>query len=82
MSNLWVSLKRDKILADVYYKGEKILTLNISEQNRGNTAIILMQDCKDIKFKIINNNKSQYIEDGSIFNKECFNKSVDVVDLV
>lgn len=75
MSKLWVSLKRDKVYADIYYRGEKILTIKVDEQNRGNVAIISLDAGQDVRFKIVkDNNTSPLLIDESKFNSEEFNK--------
>jgi hypothetical protein len=75
MSKLWVSLKRDKVYADIYYRGEKILTIKVDEQNRGNVAIVSLDAGQDVRFKIVkDNNTSPLLIDESKFNSEEFNK--------
>lgn len=75
MSKLWVSLKRDKVYADIYHKGEKILTISVNDQNRGNVAIVSLDAGQDVRFKIVkDNNTSQLLIDESKFNSEEFNK--------
>ena len=75
MSKLWVSLKRDKVFADIYYRGEKIMTISINDQNRGNVAIVSLDAGQDVKFKIVKDNTpSPLLIDESKFNSEEFNK--------
>lgn len=75
MSKLWVSLKRDKIFADIYYKGEKIMTISVNDQNRGNVAIVSLDAGQDVRFKIVrDDNTSLPLVDESKFNSEEFNK--------
>lgn len=71
---MWLGLKRNKLNAEIYHKGEYIMTIAVSEQNRSNMAYITLTNCKDIKFKIIKDNESQLITDETIFNREEFNK--------
>lgn len=73
MANLWLNIKRGKSYIDIYHKGEKICTIKVSEQNRGNSAILLLDSGNDTRFKvekeaIINN------DDESRFNSEEYNK--------
>ena len=73
--SLWISLKRDRVYADVYYKGEKILTLKVNDQNRGVSAIINLEASEDIKFKIVKDSeRTKEIADESVFNKEEYNR--------
>lgn len=75
MSKLWVSLKRDKIFADIYYRGEKIITISVNDQNRGNVAIVSLDAGQDVRFKIVKeSNPSLLLIDESKFNSEEFNK--------
>jgi len=70
---LWVSLKRDRIYAEIYYKGEKIMTLKVNDHNRGNNSVIDLGDNKDVQFKLIK--QTVEIPDSEeFFNKEEFNK--------
>lgn len=75
MSKLWVSLKRDKVFADIYFKGEKIMTIRVDEQNRGNVAIVSLDAGQDVRFIIVKENTpSPLLIDESKFNSEEFNK--------
>ena len=75
MSKLWVSLKRDKVFADIYFKGEKIMTISVNDQNRGNVAIVSLDAGQDVKFKIVKeSNPSPLLIDESKYNSEEFNK--------
>lgn len=75
MSKLWVSLKRDKINAEIFYKGEKIMTIRVDDQNRGNVAIVSLDAGQDVRFKIVkDNDASPLLIDESKFNSEEFNK--------
>lgn len=74
---LWVSLKRGGTWVDVYYKGEKICTIKVSEQNRSTRSVIDLDGLPDTNFKVVksltNEIKPELIDD-SYFNKEVFNK--------
>lgn len=72
MSNLWVALKRNRVYADIYYKGEKICTLKVNEANRTMNSVVTI--CGDVSFKIVKDNQSQQIVDDDFFNKESYNK--------
>lgn len=75
MSKLWVSLKRDKVFADIYYRGEKIMTISVNDQNRGNVAIVSLDAGHDVRFKIVKeDNASLALIDESKFNSEEYNK--------
>ena len=71
MSKLWVNLKRDRIWADIYYKGEKILSLKVSDNNRGNSCVIDLDAPKDVEFRII---KEIAENSDEMYNKESFNR--------
>lgn len=73
MSRLWVSLKRNRVYADIYYKGEKILTLKVDENNRGTTSVISLEAEKDIRYKIVKSEEDPQIDE-NYFNKEEFNR--------
>lgn len=69
---LWVGLKRNKIYVDIYYKGEKIGTVKVSENNPAIKSVIDFDGTEDTYFKIV---KIQDIsKDESVWNKEEFNR--------
>ena len=75
MSKLWISLKRDKVFADIFYKGEKIMTISVNDQNRGNVAIVSLDAGQDVRFKIVKvDDVSPLLIDESKYNSEEFNK--------
>ena len=73
MKGLWISLKRDKVWAELYYKGELVATLKVSDQNRGNMSTINLDADNNTTFKIIKG-ESPLLVDDAYFNKESFNK--------
>ena len=74
MSNIWISLKRDKIYADIFHKGIKICTIRVNEANRSNTSIISLEADSEVTYKIVKQLKGFDIVDEDIYNKECYNK--------
>lgn len=74
MGKLWLSLKRDRIYADIYYKGQKICTIKVSESNKGNHCVVDLETEDDVGFKIIKKPGEIQIPDESVFNKEEYNK--------
>ena len=73
MSRLWVNLKRNKVYADIYLDGVKIVTISVNELNKGNTASITLESESDIRYKIV---KTQELieSDEDRFNREEFNR--------
>lgn len=71
--NLWLALKRDKIWAEIYYLGEHIATIRVSEQNRGNMSILSLENKPELTFKIVKS-KDEEVVDESAFNREHFNR--------
>ena len=79
MKNLWLSLKRNSVSAEIYHNDKYIMTISVSEQNRGNVAYIDLLDCDGVSYRIIKNTSLPNDSDESKFNREIYNKSVDVV---
>lgn len=81
--SLWLSLKKNKIHADIYYQGKRICTIAVNEGNRSNTALIslITKDSEenetgdDIKFKIVKTTDSieKFEENKDFGNKEIYN---------
>jgi hypothetical protein len=76
VGRLYVSLKRGKVYADIFYKGVKIMTLKVDEMNRGNVAIIALEAESDVRFSLVKTNSSieNDSEEENKFNKEIYNK--------
>lgn len=72
---LFINLKRNKIWADIYHKGEKIMTIRVSDHNRGVSSVIDLDAGKDVVYKIIKDiNNAHLLADETFFNQEKFNK--------
>lgn len=71
MAGLWLSIKRGKSYIDVYHKGEKICTIKVSDQNRGNQSILSLESSLDTRFKM--EKETQIESEEENFNKEKFN---------
>jgi hypothetical protein len=74
MKKLWISLKRDKVYAEVYYKGEMICIVKVNDSNRSVNAVISLYANSDTVFKIIRDDKIEQVVDDNFFNKESFNR--------
>ena len=76
MSKLWISLKRDRIYADIFYNGQKICTIKVNETNRSNNAVIDLVADKDVTFKIVKptTTTENETENENRYNKELYNR--------
>lgn len=70
--NLWIALKKNKVWADLYYKGNHIATIKVNEKNRGNLSVLSIDNDDDLFFKIVKD--SPLVDDESYYNKEIYNK--------
>jgi hypothetical protein len=68
---LFLNLKKNKVDADLYYKGVRIATIKVNENNKTVSALLSLECDKDFRFKII---KHDIEQDESFYNKEVFNR--------
>lgn len=73
---LWLNLKRNKHHAEIYYKGEKICTIKVDEQNRGSTSIVSLDGTKDVQFRVVKDNATHenYSDNENKWNREIYNR--------
>lgn len=73
MGSFFTNLKRNKAYLEVYYKGELLTTIKVSEQNRSvSSAIILDTKNSAVNYKIVKSKSGELSDD--YFNKEQFNR--------
>jgi len=75
MGRFFSNLKRGKIKVEIYHNGEYIMTLSVSEYNKGNSATIDFNAIENVRYKIVKADE-QVTEnnDESFFNREEFNR--------
>lgn len=76
---LWLNLKRNKHFAEIYYKGQKICTIKVDEQNRGSTSIISLDGTKDVQFRVVKENVGNVTSENDSeienkWNREIYNR--------
>jgi hypothetical protein len=74
MSKLWVSLKRDRVYADIFYMGKKIATISVNEGNRSNTSVVDIESDSEVSIKIVKKEVQEVVIDEDSFNKEEYNR--------
>jgi hypothetical protein len=75
MGKLFTNLVRNKNYMELYIDGELIVTIKVSEQNKGSRATIDFEAPDKVKFKLKKEHSDiKDLIDDSYFNKEVFNK--------
>ena len=59
---LWLSLKKDKVFINLYYKEEKIASIKVSDLNQYNKVMLDLDTTKDVVFKVAKINQDQLQE--------------------
>lgn len=70
--SLFLNLKKNKVEADLYYKGKKIATIKVNERNIGSRATLSLDCDQELRFKIVKVDEKQEIDE-TIYNSELYN---------
>jgi hypothetical protein len=71
--NLWLSLKKDKIQAEIYYNGQLITTISVNEMNTTKKAVVNIDMVPGATFKILKI-VDEDEKDDNFYNKDIYNK--------
>jgi len=70
---LWLSLKRNRIWAELYHHDEMVAIISVNEQSKNYLALLSLEMVEGMSFKIVKKNNTE-IDNENFFNKEEFNK--------
>lgn len=71
--NLWLSLKKDKVTAEIYYNGQLVTTISVNDMNMTKKAIINIDMTPGSSFKILKTLNNDEIDEKN-YNDEIYNK--------